>query len=169
MVHPVVLEHMQPFTQVRVNRALVRAIGEPRRVAVCENGDDARRPFRSPAVDGSDAAVRHRASHDRAMRLARHVELGGVSGAAGYLQPAVNTADGLSDEGGGHGRAPAISTPRTMARCMSSILNSLCPRPSAPCAASAAAGRSAAGSRLAPARAASTRVTRHGLVPTPPR
>ena len=57
------------------------------------------------------------------------VELGGVGGAAGDLLPAVDAADGLSDEGGGHARAPAVSTARTMARCMSSILKSLCPQP----------------------------------------
>src|SRR5207249_11582360 len=106
---------------------------------------------------------------DSAMHLARHVELGGVGGAAGDLLAAVDAADGLSDESGGHARAPAVSTARTMARCISSILKSLCPRPCAPSAASAAAERSAAGSRLAPARAASTCRTRQGLVPTPPR
>src|SRR5438477_550346 len=81
-------------------------------------------------------------------------------------QDRIDAADGLSD---GHARPPAVWTARTMARCTSSILKSLCPRPCAPSAANAAAGRSVAESRLAPARAASTRGTRQGFVPTPPR
>src|ERR687892_726213 len=169
MAHPIVLEHVQALTDDRVDEGLVLAIGQLRRVAVRQDSDDARCPFRRRAVDGSDAAVRHRAPHDCSVRQARHVELGGVGGAAGDLLAAVDAADRLSDESGGHARAPAISTARTMARCMSSILKSLCPRPWAPSAASAAAGRSAAGSRLAPASAVSTRETRQGLVPTPPR
>ena len=68
----------------------------------------------------------------------------------------VDAADGLSDKSGCHARAPAVSSARTMARCMSSILKSLCPRPCTPSAASAAAERSSAGSRLAPTKAAST-------------
>ena len=81
MVHPVVLEHVQALTDGRVHGALVRAIGKPRRVAVGQDGDDAGRPFRRRAVDGSNAAVRDRAPHDGAVRQARHVELGGVGGA----------------------------------------------------------------------------------------
>src|SRR5207247_3784475 len=118
--------------------------------------------------DGRDAAFRHRAAHDRAVRVFGHIELGGIGGAPGNLLSPVDAADGLSDESGCHARAPAVSTARTMARCMSSILKWLCPRACAPCAASAAARRNAAGSRLAPAKAASTRGMRQGLVPTPP-
>jgi len=53
---------------------------------------------------------------------------------------------------------------RLSARCMSSILKSLWPCPCAPSAASAAAARSAAGSRLFPTSAVSTSGTRQGLV-----
>ena len=41
MVHPVVLEHVQALTDIRVHSALVRAISKPRRVAVRQDGDDA--------------------------------------------------------------------------------------------------------------------------------
>ena len=34
MAHPVILEHVQAFTDVRIDEGPVRAIGEPRRVAV---------------------------------------------------------------------------------------------------------------------------------------
>src|SRR3954454_15884820 len=108
-------------------------------------------------------AIRDRAPHHGTVGLAGLVELGGIGGRPGNLLTAVNAADGLSDESGGHARAPAVSTARTMARCISSILKSLGPRPCAPSAARAAAGRSAAGWRLAPARAASTRGTRQGF------
>ena len=37
--------------------------------------------FRGRAVDGGNAAVRDRAPHDHAVRLAGLVELGGVGGA----------------------------------------------------------------------------------------
>src|SRR6266480_5713604 len=92
----------------------------------------------------------------RSVSLAGLVELGGVGGGARDLLAAIDAADRLSNERGGHARAPAVSTARTMARCISSILKSLCPCPRAPSAARVAAMRSVAGSRLAPARAAST-------------
>src|SRR5438105_4456144 len=169
MAHAIILKHMQALADVRIDDGLVLAIGELRRVAMRQHGNDAGCAFCSGGVDGSDAAFRHRAAHDRAMRVSGHIELGGIGGAPGDLLSSIHAADGLPDESGCHARAPAVSTARTMARCMSSILKSLCPRPCAPCAASAAARRSAAGSRLAPAKAASTPGTRHGLVPTPPR
>ena len=81
MAHPVVLEHVQALADGRVHRTLVRAIGEPRRVAVRQDRDDAGRAFRRRAVDGGNAAVRDRAPHDDAVRLAGLVELGGVGGA----------------------------------------------------------------------------------------
>ena len=70
MAHPVVLEHVQALTDFGVDDGLVRAIGKPRRVAMRQDRDDAGRPFRRRAVDGSDAAVRDRAPHDDAVRLA---------------------------------------------------------------------------------------------------
>src|SRR5438128_4438110 len=116
---------MQSLAEVRVDDGLVRAVGELRRVAVREDDDDAGCAFCSGGVDGSDAPFRHRAAHDRAMRMARYVELRGVACAPGDLLSAVDAADRLPDESGCHARAPAVSTPRTMARCMSSILKSL--------------------------------------------
>src|SRR5437899_12631779 len=168
MADAVVLQHMQALADVRIDDGLVLAIGELRRVAMRHDDEDAGCAFCRNGVDGSDAAFRHRAAHDRTIHMARYVELRGVACAPGDLLSAVDAADRLPDESGCHARAPAVSTARTMARCMSSILKSLCPRPCAPCAASAAARRSAAGSRSDPASAASTRGTRHGLVPTPP-
>src|SRR5256886_4912897 len=169
MVHTIVLEYVQALTDSRVWGALVRAISKPRRVAVRHDGDDTGRSFRCRTVDGCNAAIGDRTPHDGAVRQTWYVELGSVRGAARDLLAAVDAADWLSDNCGGHARAPAVSTARTRTRCMSSILKLLCPRPCAPSAASPAAGRSTAGSRLAPASAASTRGTRHGLVPTPPR
>src|SRR2546421_11734396 len=166
MAYAVVLEHVQTLANGRVDHGLVGTIGKPRRVSVRQDSNHAGRPFCRRTVDGGDAPVRDRAAHDGAMRLPRHIELGCVSGTARDLLSAVDAADGLSD---GHARPPAVWTARTMARCMSSILKSLCPRPCAPCAASAAARRRAAASRLPPARAVSTWGTRQGLVPTPPR
>ena len=64
-----------------------------------------------------------------AVRDTPHVELRGVPCGAGHFLSAVDAADGLSDERGCHARAPAVSTARTMARCISSILKSLWPRP----------------------------------------
>jgi hypothetical protein len=125
MAHPVVLEHVQALTDRRVHDGLVRAIGDPRRITKRQDGDDAGSPFRCRAVDGSDAAVRDRATHDDAVRHAGHVKFGGIGGRAGDLPAAVDAADRLSDQSGTHGRAPAISTARTMARCMSSILKLL--------------------------------------------
>ena len=81
MADAVVLEHVQALADGRVHRALVRTISEPRRVAMGQDRDDAGRAFRRRAVDGRNAAVRDRAAHDDAVRLAGLVELGGVGGA----------------------------------------------------------------------------------------
>src|SRR5207247_3167280 len=141
----VVLEHMQALTEFRIDDRLVIAIGEPRRIAVREDCEDAGLPFRQCAVDPVNAASRDRAAHDGAVGQARHIELGGVGGGASDFLAPIDTADRLSDHSSAHARAPAVSTARTITRCMSSILKSLCPCPRAPSAASAAAARSAAG------------------------
>src|SRR6266704_6917818 len=107
----------------------MRPIRKPRSIAVREDGHDARRAFRRRAVDGSDAAFRHCAPNDGAVRDTPHVELRGVPCGAGHFVLAVDAADGLADERGCHARAPAVSTARTMVRCISSILKSLWPRP----------------------------------------
>jgi hypothetical protein len=41
MADPLVLEHVQALTDDRVHEGLVLAVGEPRRVAVRQDGDDA--------------------------------------------------------------------------------------------------------------------------------
>ena len=116
---------MQPLADVWVHEGLVRAIGEARGIAVREDGDDSGRAFGRRGLEGRDAPLRHRAPHDGAMSHASDVELGGVRRSAHHFLSAVDAADWLSDERGGHARAPAVSTARTMARCMSSILKSL--------------------------------------------
>ena len=57
MMHMIVLEHVQAFTNIRVHGAFVMPIGKPRRIAVGQNGDHTGRPFRRRAVDGSDPAI----------------------------------------------------------------------------------------------------------------
>src|SRR5437773_9939163 len=113
MADAVVLEHMQSLADVRIDDGLVLAIGELRRVAMRHDDDDAGCAFCSGAVDGSDAAFRHRAAHDRAMRMARYVELGGVACAPGDLRSAIDAACRFSDANGCHARPPAGATVRT--------------------------------------------------------
>src|SRR5436190_912576 len=168
MTDLIILEHMQTFTNIRIDKRFVSTIGEPRRVSMRQDRHYARSAFRHRSIDGSDTAARNRAPHDDAVGLPRPIEFRSIAGATGHFQAAVDAAYGLSNEGRRHARAPTISTARTIARCMSSILKSLCPRPCAPSAARAAARRSTAGSRLAPASAASTCGARQGLAPTPP-
>src|SRR5204862_6870349 len=122
MADTIVLEQMQPLTEIRVDGASVMSICETRRVEMREHTKNARRAFRRRAIDGGNAAVRDRAPDDHAVRLAGLVEFGCVGGAACDLLAAIDAADGLSDEGGAHARAPAVSTARTIARCISSIL-----------------------------------------------
>ena len=143
MIDTVVLKHVQAFTDGWVGEALVGAIGEPRRIAVCQDREHAGRSFSLRRVDRSDASVRDRAPDDGGVREVRYFEFGGIGRGPGDFLSAVDTADGFSDHSGGHARAPAVSIARTMARCMSSILKSLCPCPRAPRAASAAAACSA--------------------------
>ena len=71
MVHPVVLEHVQALTDGWVREALVRSVGEPRRVAVGQDREHAGRPFGLRRVDRSDAAARDGAPHDGGMRHVR--------------------------------------------------------------------------------------------------
>src|SRR6266550_3805966 len=122
MADAIVLQHMQPLANVGIDERLVCAIRELWRFVMCEDDDDAGCALRSHGVDGRDAAFRHRAAHDRAVRVAGDVELRSVSCASCHLLSAIDAADGLADQSGSHARAPAISTARTMARCMSSIL-----------------------------------------------
>src|SRR5439155_591442 len=105
MVHTIVLEYVQALTDSRVWGALVRAISKPRRVAVRHGGDDTGRSFRCRTVDGCNAAIGDRTPHDGAVRQTWYVELGSVRGAARDLLAAVDAADWLSDNCGGHARA----------------------------------------------------------------
>src|ERR1041384_3801042 len=94
----IVLEEMQPLTDIRVDGTSVRSICKPWRVEMREHNKHAARSFSRRAVNGSDAAARDGAAHDDAMRLARLVELGGVRGSAGDFLMAIDPADGLSNE-----------------------------------------------------------------------
>src|SRR4051812_23276060 len=125
MAYPVALQNMQALADVRIHRRRMGPIGQLRRIAVRNNGNDAGRALGYRAVDGCNTPVRDRASHNCAMRLAGDVELGGVSRSAGDLLPPVHAAEGFSDDSGSHARVPAVSTARTIARCISSILKSL--------------------------------------------
>ena len=116
---PIVLEHVEALADCRIDGGVVLAIGEPRRVPVRQNDDDPGHPLRRLGIDRSDPATRDGAAHDRRVRLAGHIELGGIGRAARHLLSAVEAAGRLPDNSGGHVRAPAISTARTMARCMS--------------------------------------------------
>ena len=51
MIHTVVLKHVQAFTDGCVGEALMGAIGEPRRIAVCQDREHAGRSFSLPRVD----------------------------------------------------------------------------------------------------------------------
>jgi hypothetical protein len=51
MVDPIVLQHVQALADNGVRQALVLAIGEPRRIAVCQNSQNAGRPFSLGRVD----------------------------------------------------------------------------------------------------------------------
>src|SRR5437764_1541738 len=168
MIDAVVLQDVEALAHIRIDDALVRPVRELRRIVVCDDGDDARRTFRRRTVD-TDRPVGARAADDHTVGNVCLFELGSVGRLSGDLLAAIDTADGSPDILSAHVRAPAVATARTIARCISSILKSLCPYPLAPCVACEAARCKDFGSMRAPRKAASTRGTRHGFVPTPPR
>src|SRR5688572_1083098 len=114
-----------------------------------EDRQDAGELFRCSAVDIANSATGDRAAYHCSKNLAGHIELGRVSRRTGDLLPTINSTKWLAYCCGCHVRAPAISIARTMARCMSSTLNSLWPLGWASSAARLAAWRSSGGSKLA--------------------
>src|SRR4051794_23975609 len=80
MADPVVLKHVQPLADVRINGAFVRRISELRRVAMRQHRKNAFCLFSRCSLDGGYAAVCDRASYDSAMRHSRYVEFCGIRG-----------------------------------------------------------------------------------------
>ena len=124
--HAIVLEDVKPLTHFGVHRSLVRSIGQLGGVAVREHRDHTRRTLGERRVDGQSPAC-DRAAKDRSVGDIRLLELRRIRRRPGRLLAAIDATDRLPHVLRRHVRVPAVSTARTIARCMSSILKSLRP------------------------------------------
>src|SRR5438876_11077294 len=91
-----------------------------RHVAIREDGKHAWRSFGRSGVDRRGSTVRDRAVNDSRMCEVFDRNVRRVARCAGYLKPAVDARERLSNCT--HTRAPATSSARNTTRCASSIL-----------------------------------------------